>query len=64
MDCNSNPHFSILIPKEVAKLRIWKNPRYGYKEVYCLEKKDYKWFDFNISPELEKFIKEVFKIKC
>lgn len=58
MDCNENPHFTLLDPKEVSNLRVWKNPKYGDKEVYCLEKKNYKWFKFNISEELKEYIKE------
>ena len=64
MDCNGNPHFTLLIPEEIVKLRVWKNPKYGNKEVYCLEKKDYKWFKFNVSNELKNFIKEVLNLSC
>lgn len=62
MDCNKKPHFTILNPKNIVKSKVWLNPKFGNKEVYVLHKKDYKWFYFNVSNELKKFICEKFNI--
>ena len=56
MDCNKNPHFTLLKPSEIIKSRIWKNPKFGYKEVYCIKKDDCKWFKFEVSNDLKSFI--------
>jgi len=33
--------------ENISKSPYWKNQKYGYKKVYCLNKNDYKWFKFN-----------------
>lgn len=64
MDCDKSPHFTILQPVKIVNSKVWKNPKYGYKEVYCLNKKDYTWFSFKPTDQLKVFLKDILEIEC